>query len=131
MAFSEKKSPKLWIWKAYCRHTRWLLDWECGDRDYATCHRLITRLQRWSVQCFYADHGEVYPKTVGTTVPLVQSKAETHGVERNNAIQRHWFARFRRKSLVVSKSKQMVDLTMAMYAAFHFNKTVPVISLVC
>ena len=60
----------------------------------------------------------------------MQSKADTHGVERNNAIQRHWFARFRRKSLVVSKSKQMVDLTMALYAAFHVNKTMAFIPLI-
>ena len=62
---------------------------KCGGRDYATCHRLITRLQRWSDPCFYTDHWEVYLKTVGSTMPLVQSKAETHGVERSNTIQRH------------------------------------------
>ena len=35
--------------------------------------------------------------------------------------QRHWFARFKRKSLVVSKSLRMVDLTMALFARFHVN----------
>jgi insertion element IS1 protein InsB len=34
---------------------------------------------------------------------------------------RHWFARFKRKSIVVSKSLEMVDLTMALYAKFHVN----------
>ncbi len=63
-------------------------------------------------------------------MPLVQSKVETHGVERNNAIKHHWFARILRKTLVVSKSKQMVDLTVAMYVAFHVNKTVPFIPFV-
>ena len=50
---------------------------------------------------------------------LVQTKAETHGVERNNAGQRHWFARFRRRTCVVSRSVEMVDLTTALFAWFH------------
>lgn len=54
---------------------------------------------------------------------LIQSKAETVALERNNGRQRHWLARFRRKSLVVSKSKEMVDLTMGLFAAYHVNKT--------
>jgi len=41
---------------------------------------------------------------------LVRTKAETHGIERNNFRQRHWFGRFRRKTCVVSRSTQMVDL---------------------
>jgi transposase-like protein len=39
----------------------------------------------------------------------------------NNCRQRHWFARFKRKSIVVSKSLHMVDLTMALFARFHVN----------
>ena len=35
--------------------------------------------------------------------------------------QRHWFARFRRKSIVVSKTLEMIDLTMALFARFHVN----------
>jgi IS1 family transposase len=47
--------------------------------------------------------------------------AETHGIERNNFRQHHWFARFGRKTCVVSRSLQMVDLTMALYAKFWVN----------
>jgi IS1 family transposase len=54
---------------------------------------------------------------------LIQTKAEMHGVERDNFRQRHWFARFRRKACVVSRSQQMVDLTMALYAKFWVNST--------
>jgi hypothetical protein len=32
-------------------------------------------------------------------------KNETHGIERDNARQRHWLARFRRRSIVVSKTR--------------------------
>lgn len=49
-------------------------------------------------------------------------KSETVAIEQNNGWQRHWLARFRRKSIVVSKSAEMVDLTMGLFAAYHVNK---------
>ena len=48
----------------------------------------------------------------------VQSKATTHDIERNHCHQRHWFGRFKRKSIIVSKAKEMVDLTMGLFARF-------------
>jgi hypothetical protein len=51
----------------------------------------------------------------------VQSKATTHDIERNYCRQRHWFGRFKRKSIIISKSKEMVDLTMALFAKFWVN----------
>ena len=45
----------------------------------------------------------------------------THAIERNHCRQRHWFGRFKRKSIIVSKSKEMVDLTMALFARFWVN----------
>ena len=52
---------------------------------------------------------------------LVMSKAHTDAIERNHCRQRHWFGRFKRKSIIVSKSKVMVDLTMALFAQFRVN----------
>jgi insertion element IS1 protein InsB len=49
------------------------------------------------------------------------SKRVTKGIERNHTPNRHWFARFKRKSIVVSRSLEMVDLTMALFAKFHVN----------
>ena len=48
-------------------------------------------------------------------------KAKTDGIERNHCQQRHWFGRFKRRSIIVSKSKAMVDLTMALFARFRVN----------
>ena len=31
--FLRSKKTKVWIWKAYCRSTRELIDWELGDRS--------------------------------------------------------------------------------------------------
>jgi hypothetical protein len=36
----------------------------------------------------------------------------------------HWFARFHRKTKVVSRSEEMVDLTMALFAKFRVNGTI-------
>ena len=38
-----------------------------------------------------------------------------------NCRQRHWFGRFKRKSIIISKWQEMVDLTMALFAKFWGN----------
>ena len=55
---------------------------------------------------------------------LYQGKDLTHGIERNNRRQRHWFARFHRRSIVVSKAVWMIDVTMALFARFRVNGTI-------
>ena len=52
---------------------------------------------------------------------LVQSNATTHDIERHHCRQRHWFGRFKRKSIIVSQSTEIVDLTMALCAKFRVN----------
>jgi IS1 family transposase len=81
---------------------------------------MMKRLRRWSVWFFCTDEWAAYAKEI-PEANLVQGKQGTVSIERNNARQRHWFARFKRKSLVVSKSLRMVDLTMALFARFHVN----------
>ena len=56
-------------------------------------------------------------KLLGVSTPTIQ----THGIERDNARQRHWLARFRRRSIVVSKTKRMVDVSLALFARFAGN----------
>ena len=91
----------------------------------------MERLKKWSVKLYCTDHWSVYPKVIGED-NLKQSKAETPGIERNNCRQRHWLARFKRKSLVISKSFQMVELSMALFARFRVNGNIEEIySLLC
>src|SRR3712207_8845233 len=49
---------------------------------------------------------------------LFVGKEETHGIERDHARQRHWPARFRRRTCVVSKAKRMVDASIALFVRF-------------
>jgi len=123
VAFPQKKRHTLWIWKALDRDTGHLLDWECGRRDAATLKKLVDRLIPWDVTCYWTDHWKVYA-TVVTPEKLIMSKAKTAEIERNHCRQRHWFGRFKRKSIIVSKAKDIVDLTMALFARFRVNGNV-------
>jgi insertion element IS1 protein InsB len=51
----------------------------------------------------------------------VQSQTTAHDIERHHCRQRHWFGRFKRQSIMVSKSTEMVDLTMALFAKYWVN----------
>jgi insertion element IS1 protein InsB len=120
VAFPEKKRCKLWIWKALDPDTGHLLDWECGRRDAATLKKLVDRLAPWDVTFYCTDHWQVYAAVIPSE-KLVMSKAHTDAIERNHSRQRHWFGRFKRKSIIVSKAKEMVELTMALFARFRVN----------
>ena len=72
------------------------------------------------VTVYFADNWDSYAELIPPEL-LIQTKRETHGIERNNFRQRHWFGRFRRKTCIVSRSITMVDLTMGLFAKFHVN----------
>jgi insertion element IS1 protein InsB len=75
------------------------------------------------IPIFCTDHWKVYA-SVFPPEKLVMSKANTLGIERNHCHQRHWFGRFKRKSIMVSKAKAMVELTIALFARFRVNGNV-------
>jgi len=118
--YLNSKEEKLWIWKAINHDTGELIDWECGDRSEKTAERLIERLKKTGAKLYVADDYVVYANLIPIG-QLYQGKDLTHGIERNNCRQRHWFARFHRKSIVVSKSVWMVDVTITLFARFRVN----------
>ena len=118
--YLKTKRHKLWIWKALDRDTGQLLDWECGRRDKKTLKKMVDRLAQWDVTMYCTDKWASYASII-PQAQLVQSKATTHAIEQNHCRQRHWFGRFKRKSIIISKSKEMVDLTMALFARFWVN----------
>ena len=120
MALCEKKRHKLWLWKALDAGTDRRLDWECGRRDKATLKKMVDRLASWDVKVYCADQWGTYASVIPQD-KRVQSKTTTHDIERNHCRQRHWFGRFKRKSIIVSKSTEMVDLTMVLFARFWVN----------
>jgi insertion element IS1 protein InsB len=122
LALFKKKPPRVWIFKAYDRHRKRLIDWECGDRTSSTFQRLYERLKDYQGLFYWADHWRGFNKIIPSE-RLYQGKNKTIAIERNNCQQRHWFARFKRKSIVVSQSREMIEATRRIFAAVHINKT--------
>jgi insertion element IS1 protein InsB len=58
-----------------------------------------------------------YVEAIPQGRPFV-GKEETHGIERDHARQRHWLARFRRRTCVVSRAVRMVDASIARFVRF-------------
>jgi len=83
---------------------------------------MLERLRTLNVSIYFADYWDSYAELIPPDL-LVQTKRETHGIERNNFRQRHWIGRFRRKTCIVSRSKLMVDLSISLFARFKINGT--------
>ena len=118
--YLRRKAEKLWIWTAIEPDTGRLIDWECGDRDEGTFTRLRNRLTRWGVRLFCTDHYVVYESGLAVGKHY-QGKDQSVPAERTHSRLRHWLARFRRRTCVVSRSKAMVDRSIALFAHLHVN----------
>lgn len=79
---------------------------------------------------YFTDHYNAYNLEIQDEL-LYQSKTLTHGIERNNGQQRHWLERFRSKSIAVTRSMEMLNLTLKLFAAIHINKELILPSLFC
>ncbi len=117
------KANKLWIWTAFDRATGRLIDWECGNRDQATFECLLSRIRRWNARLVCTDEYVVYEQGLSAGQHYA-GKDQTVALERTHSRLRHWLARFRRRTCVVSRSKQMVDRSMALAAHLHINQAV-------
>jgi len=81
---------------------------------------LISRLHKLRVDTYCTDYYSAY----GAIIPenkLVQTKKETLMIKSNNGRQRDYFARFKRKTKAVSRSMEMVNLTLGLFATYHVN----------
>src|SRR3954465_8458052 len=115
-----------------------LIDWECGNRDATTLNRLLERLTTSSagaqaqrsktLELYCTDDYAPYDKLLSVGRHYI-GKDETVAIERVNSRLRHWFARFRRRPCVVSKALEMVDTTIALFAAYHVNGTAAKLTL--
>ena len=117
------KANKLWIWTALDRATGRLIDWECGGRDQMTFERLLARLWRWKVRLVCTDEYVVYEQSLSAGRHYA-GKDQTVALERTHSRLRHWLARFRRRTCVVSRSREMVDRSIALIAHLHINRAV-------
>ena len=119
---SNGRGPR--IWKTLDRNTRHLIDSECRGRDKQTLSKLIDRLSALNVEIYYTDKWKGYESVLPASKHVQTKVSETHSIQRNNCLMRHGFGRFKRKPIIVSKSVEMVDLTIALFARFRVNGNV-------
>ena len=93
--------------------------WVLGGRDDATCQRLLDKVGREG-RLFLTDDWEGYHRLI-PEAQLLTGKALTFPIEQDHSNIRHFLARFRRRTKVVSQSADMVDLSLRMYHYFHDN----------
>jgi len=82
---------------------------------------------------FYTDNWEVYRKVIPSD-KLTQGKKHTIGIEQNNANIRHYLGRMTRRTKVVSKSIEMIDISLRItcclneygYYNFFQNQFLPI-----
>ncbi len=110
MALAEKKSAKLWVWRAYDVDQRRTVAWVLGRRDDATCRKLIDKVGVKG-KTFVTDDWEGYHRVI-PEAQLFTGKDLTFPIEQDNSNVRHCLARFRRRTKVVSKCRTMVDLSL-------------------
>jgi insertion element IS1 protein InsB len=94
------------------------LGWVLGRRDHETCEQLLDKVGLQGKTCVTDDwdgfHRLIPEEQVFTGKDL------TVPIEQDNSNIRHYLARFRRRTKVVSRSKTMVDLSLRLY--HHLEK---------
>jgi IS1 family transposase len=80
----------------------------------------MDRLRLWKTDVYCTDHWEAYAAAIPSEKHCI-TKRETTSIERNNGRQRHGLGRFRRRTVIVSKSLEMVNLTIALFAHYRIN----------
>jgi insertion element IS1 protein InsB len=108
--FIQKKSNKLWLWRAYDPATSRVCAWVTGGRDDKTLKELLAKIGMKG-RIFFADDWEGYHRVI-PEAQLYTGKDLTVPLERDNSNIRHYLSRFRRRTKVVSKSKEMVDFSL-------------------
>ena len=90
-----------------------------GGRDDATCQKLLGKVGIKG-KTFLTDDWEGFHRLIPED-QLFTGKDLTFSIEQDNSNIRHFLARFRRRTKVVSKSEEMVDLSLRIYHHFHDN----------
>ena len=114
------KKDSIWIWKAVDHNSKKLLGWRCGDRSSKTLTSFFNEQNLWRAKRVYSDNYVCYANVVGAA-QLRQGKQHTYKIEQNNALQRHWLGRFRRRTQIVTHSLDMMNRTIALFQRFRVN----------
>jgi insertion element IS1 protein InsB len=114
--FIQKKVNKLWLIKAMDRKTRRTIAWVLGKRDTKTFAQLYRKLSHLDHCIFYTDDWGAFTKVLPKERHVI-GKEHTVAIERDNSNTRHHLGRFTRRTKVVSKKSEMVDMSIKLWNA--------------
>jgi insertion element IS1 protein InsB len=97
---------------AFCKK-RLRIAWVLGRREDAACQRLLDKIGLEG-KTFVTDDWEGYHRLIPED-QLFTGKDPTVPIEQGNSDIRHFLARFRRRTKVVSQVVEMVDLSLRSY----------------
>ena len=97
----------------------------CGARHEREIARLIRSLldRNYVIRHFYTDDYSGFREVIPDKY-LTQSKRYTTTIEQTNSDVRHWLARFRRRSKVVSQSPEMIAHSLTLLPQFQTNNNI-------
>jgi insertion element IS1 protein InsB len=95
------------------------IGWIIGNRNAKTFRKFYEKLKLPEDVVIYTDDWDVYSKIIPKQNHII-GKQHTIGIEQNNSNIRHYSARMTRKTKVVSKSEEMIDLTLRIM--WHLNE---------
>ena len=72
---------------------------------------------------FYTDDFSTYSEVLPYDKHVI-TKAKTHLVESDNHRTRHWLGRMRRRTCMVTKSIEMLHLSVLLIAHYHTNGSI-------
>ena len=90
--------------------------WVLGGRDSSTFQRLYDKVRHCRNCTFYTDDWEAFAKVLPPERHIV-GKAYTIDIEHDNSNTRHHLGRFTRRTKIVSKKDEMIDISLRLWQA--------------
>jgi insertion element IS1 protein InsB len=90
--------------------------WVLGGRDSKTFKRLYNKVKHLKDCTFYTDNWDAFAKVLPPERHII-GKSGTITIEQDNSNTRHYLGRFTRRTKVVSKKDEMVDMSIKLWLA--------------
>jgi insertion element IS1 protein InsB len=90
--------------------------WVLGGRDSKTFKRLYDKVKHLKNCTFYTDDWDAFANVLPPERHVI-GKAHTIAIEQDNGNTRHYLGRFTRRTKVVSKKDEMVDMSIKLWLA--------------
>ena len=98
------------------RSTNRTIAWSVGNRYAATFKKLYEKM-KGKDRTYFTDDCDVYSKVLPKQKYVI-GKSGTLAIERDNSNARHYLVRMTRKTKVVSKIDEMIDLSLRLLDYF-------------